>query len=63
MEITVDHIKSVSLHPIKHASGYGEKFYRLLEITDTKGKVYSLYLFGEDAENITPIEEGMEDWK
>jgi hypothetical protein len=63
MEITIDHIKSVSLRPIKPASIFGDKFFRLLEITDTKGRVYSIYFFGEDAENITPIEEGMEDWK
>jgi hypothetical protein len=63
MDITIDHVKSISLHPINNASGLSDKFFRLLEITDNSGKVYSVYLFGEDAENITPIEEGMEDWK
>jgi hypothetical protein len=63
MDITIDHIKSVSLHPINNASGLSDRVYRLLEITDNKGRIYSVYLFGEDAESITPMEESVEDWK
>jgi hypothetical protein len=63
MDITIDHIKSATLHPIKKASGLSDRVYRLLEITDAKGRIYFVYLFGEDAESITPTEENAEDWK